>query len=97
MTDQQQPQMQETPFDMGNPFIGMVLPHRLWAIVTGQYAMITLRVGSAGVTAHMKAQEVDDVIAALQHVRRNMATGGLIVPAPGTVLPAPPNGQRGRG
>ena len=97
MTEQQQPQVQETPFDIGNPFIGMILPHRLWCVIAGQHAMITLRVGTAGVTAHMTAEEVDDVIAALQHTRKSMAAGGIILPQPGMVLPQPPNGQRGQG
>jgi hypothetical protein len=93
----EQPMQQETPFDAGNPFIGMILPHRLYGAVMGQYGVITLRVGTGSLTAHMTAEELDKAIVALQQTRKSMAAGGLIVPQPGMVLPAPPNGQRGQG
>jgi hypothetical protein len=93
----EQPQQAVQPFDVGNPFIGMILPHQISGVVAGQYAMVTLRVGTGTLTGHFTAEQLDEVIIALQTTRKGMAAGGLIVPPPGMVLPAPPNGQRGQG
>jgi hypothetical protein len=91
MTAEQIPQV--TPWDTGNPFAPMILPHNASCQVVENHLAFTLRVGTGTLTAWWTHDELKKVMAILEQMDKQMGSG-LIIPPKTIVLPQPPNGKR---
>ena len=72
----------ETPYDQGNPMIGLVdqIPHRIIAFQTGDKTMkLTLRTGATTVTVSMGLEELGGLLQMLEYQFKTLKSG-LILP-----------------